>query len=276
MTVVLPHRTLPDEMAYLLPTTAPDAWRAAVARAAQLLAPSWDERPNNLKALSFIVLTLAVEREQPPESLPLQAVTEELSAQGEEPQDLSQRIKAAGTTAGVLGNGYGPDTLDTVWTDLSSWLEAPGEPMGDAPGHPPALWAAVGRLHEAISGLDAASIRQAPVPLPSPGALTISVGRHVQVVSTNAIRPITCDTCASCEGGSLRVDGPAVTFVCAEGHTTADHRLEVRRVRNALVHADVPIRADVAVEGDFLVTSRAYDEQSDPRSLSRFTAALLA
>lgn len=276
MTVVLPHRTLPDEMAYLLPTTAPDVWRDAVARAAQLLAPSWDERPSNLKALSFILLTLSVEREQSPESIPLQAVAEELSAQGEEPQELSRRIKAAGTTAGVLGNGYGPDTLDTLWTDLSSWLEAPGEPMGDAPGHPPALWAAVGRLHEVINGLDAAIIRQTPVPHPSLGALTISVGRYAQVVSTDAIQPIKCDTCASCEGGSLRVDGPAVTFVCTEGHTTADHRLEVWRVRNALAHAGVPIGAEVAVEGDFLVTSRAYGEQSDPRYLSRFTADLLA
>ncbi|MCX4578906.1 hypothetical protein OHB41_38130 [Streptomyces sp. NBC_01571] len=72
------------------------------------------------------------------------------------------------------------------------------------------------------------------------------------------------------------MDGPAVTFVCVEGHTTSHRRLEVRRVRNALVHAGVPIETEVAVEGDFLVTSRAYGEQSDPRHLSRFTATLLA
>lgn len=276
MTVVLPHRTLPDEMAYLLPTTAPDVWRAAVARAAQLLAPSWDERPNGLKALAFILLTLSVEREQPPESISPAAVAEALSDQGEEPHELSRRIEAAGTTAGVLGDGYGPDTLDTLWTDLKSWQEAPGDPMGDAEGWPPALWAAVGRLHERISGLDEAVIRRTPVPVPSPGALTISVGRYVQAVATDAIRPIKCDTCDGCEGGSLRVDGPAVTFVCAEGHTTANPRLDVWRVRNALAYAGLPTGSDATVERDFLVTSRPYSAQSDPRYLSRFTAALLA
>ncbi|WP_192583596.1 hypothetical protein [Streptomyces albicerus] len=103
--------------------------------------------------------------------------------------------------------------------------------------------------------------------------LTIPVGRCVQVVSTNAIMTIKCDTCASCMGGSLRVDGPAATFVCAEGHTTDECRLEARRVRNALAYAGTPTGAEAAVEGDFLVTSRAHDEQSDPRSLSCFTAA---
>ncbi|MFJ2812160.1 hypothetical protein [Streptomyces sp. NPDC087294] len=247
-----------------------------MARAAQLLAPGWDEHPDGINTLSFIMLTLSVERQQPPESIPFATVAEELRAQGEEPLELSRRIEAAGTTAGVLGTGCGPDTLDTMWTDLSSWLEAPGEPMGDAPGHPPALWAAVGRLREVISGLDESVIRQTPVPLPSPRALTISVGHHVQVVTTAAIQPVKCDTCAGGEGGSLRVDGPAVTFVCAEGHTTADRRLEVRRVLNALAHAGLPIGTDVAVEGDFLVTSRAYGEQSDPQYLYRFTADLLA
>jgi len=276
MTVVLPHRTLPDEMAYLLPTTAPDVWRAAVARAAQLLAPSWDERPNDLKALAFILLTLSVEREQPSESIPLAAVAEDLGAQGEEPRELSRRIEAAGMTVGVLGNGYGPDPLDTLWRDLSRWQEAPGEPMGDAPGWPPALWAAVGRLQERISGLDEVVLRRTPVPVPSLGALTISVGRYVRVVTTNSIEAVMCDSCDGCEGGSLLVDGPAVTFVCAEGHTTADHRLDVWRVRNALAYAGLPVGADVAVERDFLVTSRPYSAQSDPRYLSRFTAGLLA
>jgi hypothetical protein len=274
MTVVLPHRTLPDQMAYLLPTTAPDVWRTAVERAAQLLAPSWNERPTSLQALSFILLTLSVERQQPPASIPPEAVAEELRTQAEEPQALSRRIDAAGATAGVLGNGYGPGTLDTLWTGLSSWLEASGD--DDAEGHPPAFWTAVGRLYEVIRGLDGADIRATPVPLPAPGAWTISVGRHVQVVTPASIRAVTCDTCADGEGGALHVDGPAVTFVCAQGHTTADHRLGVWHVRNALTHAGMVVGADVAVERDFLVTSWGYGEQTDPRYLSRFTAALLA
>lgn len=272
MTVVLPHRTLPDEMAYLLPTTAPDVWRASVERAAHLLEPSWNGRPTNLKALSFILLTLSVERQQPPASIPLEALAEELNAQAEEPQALSRRIDAAGATVGVLGNGYGPGTLDTLWTNLSSWLEASDD---DAEGHPPAFWTAVGRLHEVIRGLDGADIRAAPVPLPSPGAWTISVGRYVQVVTPDSIQAVKCDTCTDGEGGALHMDGPAVTFVCAQGHTTADHRLGVWHVRNALTHAGMTVGADVAVERDFLVTSRVYGERSDPRYLSRFTAALL-
>ncbi|MFE7272546.1 hypothetical protein [Streptomyces sp. NPDC057623] len=276
MTGVLPSRTLPDEMAYLLPTTAPDVWRAAVARAAQLLAPTWDEHPGNIGALSFILLTLSVEREQSPQSIPLAVTVENLRAQGGEPEELSRRIEAAGVTAGVLGAGDGPGPLDTLWRDMSSWLEAPGEPMSDVPGHPPVLWAAVRGLHDVISPLGEAVIRQTPVPLSSLGALTILVGRYVQIVTASAIRPVKCDTCAGCEGGVLRVDGPAVTFVCAEGHTTAHHQLEVRRVRNALAYAGVPIGAAVAVEGNLPVPSSAYDERSDPRHLSRFTAGMLA
>ncbi|MFI9829655.1 hypothetical protein ACIHIX_18420 [Streptomyces sp. NPDC051913] len=274
MTVVLPPRTLPDDMAYLLPTTAPNVWRDAVTRAAHLLAPSWNERPTSLTALSFILLTLSVERRQPPASVPLEAVAEELRTQAEEPLALSRRIDAAGATAGVLGNAHAPGTLDTLWTNLSSWLEVSGD--DDAEGHPPAFWAAVGRLHEVIRSLDGADILATPVPLPSPGTWTISVGRYVQVVTTDSIQAVKCDACASGEGGALRVDGPAVTFVCAQEHTTADHRLGVWHVRNALTRAGMAVGADVAVEGDFLVTSRAHGEQSDPRYLSRFTAALLA
>jgi hypothetical protein len=276
MTVVLPPRTLPDEMAYLLPAAAPDVWRAAVARAAQLLAPTWDERPGNIGAFSFSLLMLSVEREQHPQSVPLSVTVENLRAQGGEPEGLSRRIGEAGVSAGVLGGGDGPGPLDTLWRGLSSWLEAPGEPMGDAPGHPPVLWAAVRGLHDVISPLDEAAIRQTPVPLPSLTTLTVLVGRHVQIVAARAIQPVTCDTCAGCEGGVLRVDGPAVTFVCAEGHTTAHHRLEVRRVRNALAYAGVPIDAAVAVEGNLPVTSSAYDERADPRHLSRFTTGMLA
>ncbi|MEU6379560.1 hypothetical protein [Streptomyces sp. NPDC046909] len=276
MTVALPPRTLPDEMAYLLPTTAPDVWRAAVARAAQLLAPTWDDRPGDIGALSFVLLTLSVEREEPPQSIPLAVTAEYLRAQGREPEELSRRIEAAGQSAGVLGVGDGSGPLDRLWRNLSSWLEAPGEPMGDAPGQPPVLWTAVRGLHDVISSLDEADIRQTPVPLPSLSTLTVLVSRYVQIVTARAIRPVKCDTCTGSEGGVLRVDGPEVTFVCAEGHTTAHDRLEVRRVRNALAYAGVPIGAAVAVEGDLPVTSSACGERSDPRHLSRFTADLLA
>ncbi|NEB01902.1 hypothetical protein [Streptomyces sp. SID13726] len=277
MTVVPPPRTLPDEMALLLPSTAPDLWRAAVERAAHLLAPSWQEHPSlDLTALSFLLLMWSAEREQSPASLSAEAVAEELSVQGEQPQelrDLSRRIEAAATDAGVLGRGYGPGTLDPLWADLSCWSEASDD---EAEGHPPALWAAVGRLRDVISGLTEAALRHASPPHPSLGTWTVSVSHRVRVVSPAAILSITCTTCGSREGGELHIDGPAVAFVCTHGHDTTTRRLEVQRVRNALAHAGLPAGADVSVEGDLHVTHRDCHAQSDPRHLSRFTAAVLA
>src|SRR4051794_10923674 len=66
--------TLPEAMGCLSPSTAPPAWHAAVARAAQLLAPSWDDPGEGalpggevLGTLSLAVYTLAHEQDAPEE-----------------------------------------------------------------------------------------------------------------------------------------------------------------------------------------------------------------
>ncbi|KPI02936.1 hypothetical protein OK074_5086 [Actinobacteria bacterium OK074] len=256
-----PAGALPDAMAYLLPLGMPDPWQQAVSRAAQMLAPTWEVRPHphTLHALAFTLYTVATEQNQSAQNISVTAVRAALEESGQdqdgEPVGLRRRIYAALDSSEILGADKGPGTMNDVWfalqdQDEQDWEDAFSELR------PSDLRYATAALREILAELD--DDAALPAPPASAGALTIPVSGTVRVLSRNSVLPITCSDCRSGRGGELQVDGPAATYVCADGHHTAHHLLEAVRVRNAAAFAaaDRPSAENSPVER-FLATQVA-------------------
>ncbi|MGI5526821.1 hypothetical protein ACQEVX_05140 [Streptomyces syringium] len=279
-------RTLPDAMGYLIASTAPQPWREAVARAAQLLTPGWDNlrgQGPSLGTLALTLYTLAHERQQPAADVPVEMVKEALRQEhpNTEPYQLQQRMEAALKTTGQAR----PSTGDREWREtpveriyqdlVHVWY--PEEQTSDwAPG-PTAMCLAVQRLQEHMAGLDedrATLLPEAPEPT---GPIRITVTGRVRTVryggGTAASVPVRCPHCDALEGGTLLVDGPEATYTCANDHTLPHPQLGGPHIRNALARCfdpdtdtRVPAGAsgNITVEGEFRVASSSMPEHADP------------
>ncbi|MEU5428482.1 hypothetical protein AB0H73_23245 [Streptomyces olivoreticuli] len=281
------RRTLPDAMGYLVASSAPQPWREAVARAAQLLTPGWDDlrgQGSMLGTLALALYTLAHERQQTAVDVPVEVVKEALEEQEHphtpEPCRLQQRMKDALTATGQYR--WGPDlqfdgtAVWRVYRDLvHDW--SPEEETSDSEPGPTDLCRAVHRLQELLAGLDADRATLLPEAPEPTGPIRITVTGWVRTVryggASAASISVRCPTCNALEGGTLLVDGPDATCTCANGHTFTQPTLSGPHIRNALAQCVYPegdtrvpggASGSITVQGEFRVASSSMPEHADP------------
>ncbi|WP_116211621.1 hypothetical protein [Streptomyces olivoreticuli] len=278
-------RTLPDAMGYLVASSAPQPWREAVARAAQLLTPGWDNlrgQGSLLGTLALALYTLAHERQQPPADVPVEVVKEALEHQEQphtpEPYELQQRMKDALTATGQVRSG--PDLHETpVWRVYRGLVHVwhPEVETSDWEPGPSEMSCAVQRLRELMAGLDADRAMLLPEAPEPTGPIRITVTSWVRTVryggASAASISVRCPTCNALEGGTLLVDGPDATCTCANGHTFTQPTLSGPHIRNALAQCVYPegdtrvpggASGSVTVQGEFRVASSSMPEHADP------------
>ncbi|MFE3206329.1 hypothetical protein [Embleya sp. NPDC059237] len=265
-------RVLPDAVARLLPHAAPPRWRAAVDRAAQLLAPSWGDGdpPAEVGLLVLAVAVLALDQEPAAADTPtiLAAVAEATDAAeaGREPLPLRRRGTAALAAAGQHDPTTGAWTpLGALWRDvLHQWL--PEVPTSDIPPAPSVLRETLPPLRAALARSATATAGHTPAPAPEPSALrTVFVSGMIRRVTPGAALPVRCDTCGAHQDLILRLDGPTVTVRCPNRHDTYPNRLDAVRVVQAVRHHGADPAAPAAgIDGHLTVTVHG-DVRADPR-----------
>ncbi|MEU1307833.1 hypothetical protein ABZ419_02900 [Streptomyces cinnamoneus] len=264
--------TLPQAMGDLLPTDSPSEWRAAVHRAAQLLAPSWPTAPaerapvGGLAALGLILYALHLTHDQDPAAVPVRGLRDALDSRldiDKEPYDLKKLVVGALREA-----GHQFCVSDDVMCRVKSRLLRREEPPADVPfglgggvPGPSELRFVAASLKEALSALDEETAAALP-PAPEPaGPVSVTVTGQVCVVTENSKVPMTCTECQQSEGAKLTVDGDRVTYTCTMGHASISRSLGAEHVRRAIdraqaagrvdgplhvMHADLPADADLA------------------------------
>jgi hypothetical protein len=269
-----PTRTLPDAVGLLLPTDVPKAWRDAVERAAQLLAPAWrTHRPGaadaDLGTLALVVYTLAHERGQTADELSLDVVrtgiADRIDFSGE-PIGVRVRVNAVLTTA---GHTAAHDALSRLRFRLMDQGE-PHDAMLDIDPGPSAMRYAVERIIRTLASTDREPLADHPV-FEATGALRVEVPGRVLIVNTSAVLPIACPVCDVQSGSTVRVDGSDVTYECVDGHVSSPRFLELEavRVRNAVARSGL---VSGRVARDLVVAREGMDETWDP-SRNRFLRA---
>ncbi|MCC9309277.1 hypothetical protein LN042_19670 [Kitasatospora sp. RB6PN24] len=281
--------SLASAMGLLMNTDAPPQWTAAVTRAAQLLAPDWDQQPSRpaLGTLALALYTLASERQETPTEIPLDVLRGALDHQpvdgpdefSREPAMLQKRIETVLKAEGhVAYEGFQPreSALWRLFRDLRHQWE-PDEPMSDMPPGPSAMRDAVARIAESLAGLDDLHAELLPEAPKAVGPVTVTVTGYLRLVSYSGASgssvPLRCSQCAAAEGNIVHVDGPDVTLICPSGHQFSSWQLSAAQVRSALrlclpQGSDAPVSADiegtVTVHGEFSVGRSDMPEGFNP------------
>ncbi|MFF4408476.1 hypothetical protein ACFY1P_29530 [Streptomyces sp. NPDC001407] len=262
--------TLPQAMGDLLPTDSPPPWRAAVHRAAQLLAPTWPTDPaerapvGDLAALGLILYALHLTRDQDPAAVPVTTLRDALDSRldiDKEPYDLKELVVGA-----LRETGHQSCVSDDVMCRVKSRLLRREEPPanvpfglgGGVPG-PSELRFAAASLKKTLSTLDEETAAALP-PAPEPaGPVSATVTGQVCVVTENSKVLVPCPECRQREGARLTVDGDRVTYTCTLGHASNSRSLGTEHVRRAIDRAqsagqvDGPLHVmhvDLRADGD--------------------------
>ncbi|MFJ6384633.1 hypothetical protein ACIQI7_32080 [Kitasatospora sp. NPDC092039] len=279
---------LPTAMGLLCWRAAPAAWRDAVARAARLLGPSWAQDPDRdrLGVLALLFYALADERAVAVGDVPLEAVRSVLAVDDRGlAWHLERRIRRI-----LDEQGHSP------YRDLRSpqrdreesplWriqhrlihVQMPDEPTMMAEPRPSRLAEQVDVLLALLAGTTEAEERLLPeAPLPV-GALRVRIdGGRVYRWSGGMVVgavPVACTPCGTLPGGTVLVDGPDATYLCANGHTARPGLLSAPHVRVAVAHGLdddghrapllLPEGADIVWHGDLNIAGPGAAEDIDP------------
>ncbi|MGW3077841.1 hypothetical protein [Kitasatospora sp. NPDC001132] len=279
---------LPTAMGLLCWSTAPAAWRDAVARAARLLGPGWEQAPDRdrLGVLALLFYVEADERAVTVGEVPLDAVRSALVVDG---RGLAWHLE--GHIQRVLdGQGHSPyrdprrserDREESPLWRIQHRLihvQMPDEPTMMVEPRPSRLARQVQPLLDVLAGTIGDAERllpQAPRPV---GPLTVRmdggrVYRWTAGMGACAV-PVGCTPCGTLPGGTVVVDGPDATYVCPNGHTATQGLLSAPHVRVAVAHGvdddgqAVPVMlpdgADVVWHGDLNVAGPSAGESTDP------------
>jgi hypothetical protein len=265
-------------MSYSLPSGVPADWRAAVGRAAQLLAPVWTgtgaQAHADLPVLAVGLYTLAVEQNVAPADVSLTALRDTLAYGG----SLNARIFPAMEQRGQGGGRILDSEASPLWRLLRGRTVQTGPmDMGCTPPMPSEIEVACPRLETLLAGLtddQAEALPPAPAP---PGPLELHIRRRLYVKSRNARVSTRCHICEGADGIRLVVDGPNVTLVCTEGHRTVNGDLTAIQVRYAISmlgprdhtapdgHLSILAEGVLpTVDGDLYVSSATLPIDDDP------------
>ncbi|MFC4512234.1 hypothetical protein [Streptomyces ehimensis] len=246
---------LPQAMGNLLPADSPPAWRTAIHRAAQLLAPTWPTGPterapvSDLAALGLILYALHLTHDQDPATVPMRALHDTLDGRldiNEEPYDIKELIVGALREA-----GHQSCVADDVMCRVTSRLLRREEPPADVPfglgggvPGPSDLRFAAASLKKTLGTLDEETAAVLPLAPEPAGPVSITVTGQVCVVTENSKVPVPCPECRQREGAQLAVDGDRVTYTCTTGHASISRSLGTEHVRRAIDRAHAAGRVD--------------------------------
>ncbi|MEU5428483.1 hypothetical protein AB0H73_23250 [Streptomyces olivoreticuli] len=282
--------TLPQAMGDLLPTDAPPQWRAAVVRAAQLLAPRWPTGPVEraplgvFASLALILYALHHTQSQEPAAVPVSALRDVLDGGldvNDEPFTIKKLITEGLSAAGhrvhdadhvmcrVAARMLHRDAPPVVNTPLGA-VDVPFGMGGSVPGPSELRFAAVW-VKRMLGALDEYAIAAlAPAPRPA-GPVNVMVTGQVLIISDDSQALVQCAECQQDERGQLAVDGDQVTYTCAQGHISAQRRLGSGHVRQAIART----QADDGVTGQLYVADAHLPADADPATLHPVRTARL-
>ncbi|MFJ5733955.1 hypothetical protein [Streptomyces microflavus] len=269
-------------MSLILPSTAPKAWGDAVRRSARICVATGKEGFN---ALAFVLYTLAAEQRVGVDAVSMDDVRAALRNpdlhRGDEPTRLRARIQTILEAQGQYHFSLSParDVETALWRIYREVGHR--ESYEDWTGIPPStseLGRQVAALRDefVMTDEEAAVLPHVPDPV-GPVVLRITGQAKISFrsVSAESVVAVRCPPCKRPRMSvELRVDGPEVTFMCQDGHTSRDANpsLTALRVRNALVHHPGPERipweseGTVVIDGDLLVAHKGMRENVNPYS----------
>ncbi|MEU3565771.1 hypothetical protein [Kitasatospora sp. NPDC006786] len=279
---------LPTAMGLLCWSTAPAAWRDAVARAARLLGPGWEQAPDRdlLGALALLFYVEADERAVAVGDVPLDAVRSVLAV---DERGLAWQLEARVQRV-LRGQGHSPyrdlrraerDRPESpLWRVQHRLIHVrmPDEPTTMVEPRPSALARQVEPLLALLAGTTETAERQLPeAPRPA-GPLTVRMdgGRVYRWSGGMAVGavPVACTPCGTLPGGTVLVDGPDATYICVNGHSADRGLLSAPHVRVAVAHGvdddeqPVPVvlpdGTDIVWHGDLNVAGAGEAEEIDP------------